>query len=406
MTPVMNIWAKRILWALAAVVAIGAAVWAWMPAPVPIDVGEVRRDTFTVTVDEDGKTRVIDKYTISAPLTGELQRIRLDEGDRVERGEVVARITPMAPPLLDVRSRQEAQARVAAAEAEVRQTQAQAERAREAYRYAQSEAARQARLAQAGVVTRQAAEQARLEERTSRADLRSARFAVAVAQNRLELARTALRTLSGERAPEQDDAQTIAVASPVDSEVLQVIQESAGVVQMGAPLVELGNLGSLEAVVDVLTTDAVEVHAGDRVRLVRWGGQTPIDGRVTRVDPSAFTKVSSLGVEEQRVNVIISLDGPTDAVRELGDGYRVEAKIIVWQKADVLQVDASAVFRSRGGWAVYRVVEGEAQFTPVEVGRRTERSAQILDGLSAGDRVVLYPTDAIEDGVDVEARQQ
>ncbi len=392
MGPAMNIWAKRILWSLLALAAVVAVVWAWMPRPVPVDEAAVKRATFTETVDEDGKTRVIDKYTVAAPLTGQLERIGLDEGDRVHKGEVVARIAPLAPPLLDVRSRDEAEARVEAAQASLRQAQAAQARAQAAYEQAKKEAARQQRLVEAGVVTRQAAEQAQLQQRTSRADLSSATFAVQVAKNQLDLAKAALRTMT-EKQPAQ--TQTLPVTAPVNSEVLQVMQKSAGVVQMGKPLVELGDIDTLEAVVDVLTTDAVKIHPGDHVRLVRWGGGTTIDGRVKRVDPSAFTKVSSLGVEEQRVNVIIALEGPAKAVDELGDGYRVEAEIVTWQKPDVLQVDASSVFRHKGGWAVYRAADGEAKLTPVEIGRRTERAVQIIKGLKPGQKVVLYPTDAI-----------
>ncbi len=399
----MNIWAKRILWLLVALAAVGGLVWAFSPRPVPVDVGVVARGELTVTVSEDGRTRVIDRYTVSAPLTGQLERIRLDEGERVRKGQTVARIAPVAPPLLDVRTREEAEARVAASQAALSRARAAQSRARETYQLARSEARRHQQLFEGGVATGQATERARSEARTAAADLESARFSVAVAQSDLEVARTALRTITGE-AP-QEDADVLEVSSPVDSQVLQVVQESEGVVQTGTPLVELGQLDSLEVVIDVLTADAVAVEPGQSVRLVRWGGDRVLSGRVERVDPSAFTEVSSLGVEEQRVNIIVRLTSPRGEWRDLGDGYRVEADIVTWQKPDILQVDASSVFRARGGWAVYRVVDGRAELTPVEIGRRTERRVQILDGLEPGERVVLYPTDAVADGVRLEPRE-
>ncbi|QDG53498.1 HlyD family efflux transporter periplasmic adaptor subunit [Persicimonas caeni] len=399
----MNVWAKRILWGLVGLVVLGAIVWAFLPGAVLVDVGRVDRDVLQVTVSEDGQTRVIDRYTVTAPLTGQLERIELDEGDAVRREQTLARIAPVAPPLLDVRTRAEAEARVAAAEAAVSQAQAAAARARDAYEFSRAEARRQEKLLESGVVTGQVVDEARLAEKTAAADMKSARFSVAVARNELELARTALRTLTGE---EEGEGEVMEVESPVDAEVLKVVQESEGVVQMGAPLVELGDLGSLEVIVDVLTTDAVAVEPGDPVRLVRWGGEQALEGRVKRVDPSAFTKISSLGVEEQRVDVVVALTDPRARQVDLGDGFRVEADIITWQGSNVLQVDSSAVFRAGAGWAVYRIVDGEAQLTPVEVGRRTERKVQVLDGLGAGDEVVLYPTDAVGDGVDVEVRGQ
>jgi HlyD family secretion protein len=402
MSIAMNVWAKRVLWGFIALAAVGALVWALRPSPVPVDVGQLERDTLTVTVDEDGVTRVVDRYQISAPLSGQLQRIGWDAGDRVDRSETLARIAPTAPPLLDVRAQQEAQARVAAARASVERAQAVARRAEQAYRQAQREAGRQRELYEAGLVTGQAVEQAELEAASLAAERESARASVDVAQNELQLARSALETIiDGER----PDGQLMEVDAPVDSQVLEVFEESAGVVQAGTPLMELGQLDSLEIVVDVLTTEAVAIEPDDPVKLVRWGGEEVLNGRVERVEPSAFTEVSSLGVEEQRVNVIVSPSSEDVARAGLGDGFRVEAEIVTWERDDVLQVDASAVFRSGDGWAVYEIVDGRAELTPIAVGRRTDRAVEVTQGLERGARVVLYPSDAVEAGVRVEPRR-
>jgi HlyD family secretion protein len=386
---------------LLAAAIITALVLAWRPEPVAVDLGTAKRGPMVVTVDEDGRTRVKDRYTVSAPLAGTLVRIALHAGDSVRRGQVVAQVVPLATPLLDLRSREESAARVAAAEAARRQAVAAVEQARAAHEFARREAERQRTLLAAGATAAQQAEQAETTERMRAEELTSAEFGLRVADSELRLARAALLRVETPRlgTPDRFD-----VRAPVDGEVLRVIQESEGVVLPGAALLEIGDSRALEIVVDVLTSDAVDILPGAPARITRWGGDSALRAQVNRVEPSAFTRISALGVEEQRVNVLIGLDEPRERWASLGDGFRVEASIEVWRAADALQVPAGAVFRHDSGWAVFRVRDGRAALIPVGIGRRSGTAAQVLEGLETNDSVVVYPGDNVVDGVRVEGR--
>ncbi|HJL27558.1 MAG TPA: HlyD family efflux transporter periplasmic adaptor subunit, partial [Polyangiaceae bacterium LLY-WYZ-15_(1-7)] len=369
---------------------IALIVVASLPKPVPVDAAEVERGVLEVTIDEAGRTRVKDRYTISAPLAGTLARIELRPGDTVEEGAVIGRVEPLAPQLLDDRSRAQAQARVAGALAAQRQARAAVSRAQAALELAEQNEARQSALAQRGGASAQSLDQARFETRARREELTSARFGVRVADYEVRMARAALGSVESGEATE-----SMEITSPVAGRVLRVVQESEGVVQPGTPLVEVGDPAALEVVVDVLTADAVKVEPGAPVSLERWGGEGALEGRVRRVEPSAFTKVSALGVEEQRVNVVIDIDSPRERWTQLGDGYRVEARMQIWREEDALKIPASALFRSGrngegaaepdaeeaegeeseeaagdGGWAVYVVRDGFAELVAVRVGRR------------------------------------
>lgn len=393
-------WLKRSLWAFLGLGLIAMIVVAFLPKPVPVDLVPVRRAPLRVTVDEDGRTRVTDRYVVSSPLSGNLARIELDPGAPVEDGQVIARLVPMARPLMDAQSRAEAEARVASASAQLRQARATVERAEAALEFADTTAERQRQLARRGTIPAQTLDQAELELRSRREELSSARFGVRVAAHQLELARAAL----GRFDDGGDGAEQMEVTSPIDGAVLRVMQESGGAVQAGTPLLELGDPSHLEVAVDVLTSDAVHIEPGDAVIIERWGGETPLAGHVRMVEPSAFTRTSALGVEEQRVNVVIDLDSPREEWERLGDGYRVEARIVIWEEEDVLVVPASAVFRQGEGWAVY-VLEGDAvRLQPVQTGRRNGLSVQILEGLEEGAQVVVHPSDRVVDGVEVEPR--
>jgi HlyD family secretion protein len=396
--------ASYVKWAVGIVLALGiivGLVLAWRPQPVPVDLAVVERGPMTATVDEDGRTRVKDRFVVSAPLGGTVARIDLHPGDLVRRGDLIARIAPSPVPLLDPRSREEAQARVAAAQAAARQAGTRIEQARAAHDFSRREAERQQVLLGEGATAPQIAEQAELAERTRREELTSAEFGLRVAKSEVRLAQAALRRLE---AVPGSRSQQFEVRSPVDGRVLRVVQESEGVVQPGTALLEIGDPAGLEIVVDVLTADAVEVRPGAPVLIERWGGDSVLHGHVGRVEPSAFTRVSALGVEEQRVNVIVALDEPPDRWASLGDGYRVEARTVIWQAPDVLRAPAGAVFRHAGGWAVYAIDHDVARLRPVELGRRTGVQAQILGGLGPGDRVVVYPSDNVADGTRVEER--
>lgn len=387
---------KRIAWAvlgagLAAAIALGLR-----PHPVPVETAVVGRGTLFVTVDEDGRTRVKDRYLVSAPLAGAVARIGLKPGDSVFQGTVVARIVPTAAPLLDPRSRAESQARVAAARAAMSQARSAVERARAAYALAARDAERQRTLLRDGATALQMVEQAETTQRMRREELTSSEFGLQVAASELRLAQAALARF-GTRANEE-----FLVRAPVSGHVLRLLQESEGVVQPGTPLLEIGNPLALEVVVDVLTTDAVNIQRGAAVRIERWGGDSAVAGHVHRLEPSAFTRLSALGVEEQRVNVIIDLDPPSTRWARLGDGYRVEASIAIWEGHDRLTVPGGAVFRQGEGWATYVVDRGRARLRAVELGRRNGSMVEVLRGLSPGMHVILYPTDNVTDGVRAE----
>ena len=373
-------------------------VLAALPKPVPVDVAEVGRGVLEVTIDEDGRTRVKDRYVVSSPITGRLGRLELRAGDTVAEGDILARIAPLDPQLMDSRSRAQQEARLAAALAAQRQARASVSRAQAANELAQQNFTRQSALAESGGVAQAALDQARFEQRARAEELTSARFGVRVADYEVRMAQAALGRVSS------DDEESMEIPSPVEGRVLRVVQESEGVVQAGGPLIELGDPAALEIAVDVLTADAVNVVPGAHVSLERWGGDKALEGHVQRVEPSAFTKVSALGVEEQRVNVVIDIDSERDQWEALGDGYRVEARIRVWREEETIKIPSSALFRHEEGWSVYRVQGETAALTPVEVGRRNGFEAQILDGLEVGDRVIVHPSDQVTEGVTVRAR--
>lgn len=389
-------WLKRLVLGALGLAVLGLVVMAALPKPVAAELVPVVRGELEVTVDEDGRTRVKDRYVVSAPLAGNLARIELHPGDGVQQGAVLARLVPLSPPLLDQRSRKAAEARVAAANAQRKQVAAQIARAKSAATFAEDEAKRLRGLVERGALPSRDLERAELEARTLSAELASAEFAARVADYEVEIANSALGRMSGKGdAQEQWD-----LASPVAGQVLRVVQQSEGAVQVGTPLLELGDPAALEIVVDVLTSDAVRIQPGAKVHVERWGGE-PLDGVVRLLEPSAFTRLSSLGVEEQRVNVIIDLRSPRASWTSLGDGYRVETRIVVWKDTNVLKVPGSAVFRHDGGWAVFAVREGRARLTRVETGQRSGIEVQITAGLDDTSRVIAHPSDRVVDGVKV-----
>ncbi len=389
-------WSKRTIVVAFLLGVVAMIVMASLPKPVPVELAEVQRGALEVTVDEDGRARVKDRYVVSAPLGGTLARIELRAGDSVQQGDVLARLVPLASPLLDDRSRSTAEARVSASGAARKQAKAQIDRAKAALAFAKSEVDRLKGLADRGSIARQALERALLEKRTREAELTSSRFGARIAAYEQQMASAALGHLKG-KGKKQDQ---LVVPSPVTGRVLRVMQRSEGAVQAGTPLLELGDPKALELVVDVLTSDAVNIGPGAKVHVERWGGER-LEGMVRLVEPSAFTRLSSLGVEEQRVNAIIDLRTPYEKWSELGDGYRVEARIIVWQADQVLKVPSSAVFRQDDGWAVFVDQEGLASLKKEEIGRRSGLEVQIISGLEPGDRVVTHPSDRVTDGVKI-----
>ena len=376
-------------------------VLALMPKPVAVDVAVAETGALSVSVDEDGTTRVKDRYMVSAPLNGSLARLELDPGDTVKQGELVARLVPLAPPLLDERSKKSAEARVAAALAAQRQSTSQVQRAKANQDFVKKDIERQRELADKGIAARESVDRAVLAERTANADFESSKFGAKVADYEVEVARAALGRLGRKVKPGSEEQ--LLVVSPVAGRVLRVLHKSEGVVQAGTPLVEVGDPAALEIVVDVLTSDAVHVRPGSEARITEWGGSA-LAASVRIIEPSAFTRLSALGVEEQRVNVVLDPKGPPQAWANLGDGYRVKAEIVTHEKADALQVPASAVFRRDSGWAVFRVDGPLARLVPVQIGLRTQRRVEVTEGLEPGANVVLHPSDRIADGVKVVVR--
>lgn len=394
-------WIKRGIPLAVAALLLALIVKAMLPKPVSVDVAVAETAALRVTVDEDGVTRVKDRFVVSAPLTGSLARLELDPGDTVKQGDVVARIVPLTPALLDDRSKQSAEARVAAALAAQRQASAQVERARANQEFVQKSTERERSLAEKGVTARANVDQAELAQRTANAELESAKFGAKVADYEVEVARATLGRLGKKVKPGSEEQ--LLVKSPVAGRVLKVLHKSEGVVQPGTPLLEVGDPAALEIVVDVLTSDAVDVKPGTPATLGEWGG-APLPARVRIIEPSAFTRLSALGVEEQRVNVVLEPQGPVEPWARLGDGYRVKAEIVTHEKADALQVPASAVFRRDSGWAVFRVEGDVVKLGSVQIGLRTQRRVEVVAGLAPGARVVVHPSDRVSDGVKVMAR--
>ncbi len=391
-------WLKRIVLGLILAAIVATLVWAMWPKPVPVEVATVGRGPLIVTVDEDGRARVEDRYLVTAPLAGTLARIELRAGDDVAAGAIVARVAPLPAPLLDPRTRTELTGRRDIARAQLRQAGSTVERARIASDFAEREVERARGLANRNAVPAAELERAQLTAEMAARDLLSARFAATVAAAEAETADRLLARVGNAGADRDVD-----VAAPIAGRVLRVVVESEGVVGPGTPLVELGDPSRLEIVVDVLTADAVAIVAGAPVVIDGWGG-APLAGRVRRIEPSATTRVSALGVEEQRVDVIVDLVSPRAQWQGLGDGWRVEVRIATWSADDVLAVPLGALFRAGDAWAVYVVSGGRVHRRAVELGHRNSRLAEVTAGLAAGDRVVMHPGERITDGVRVAPR--
>jgi HlyD family secretion protein len=394
-------WRQRILLAVLLLLATLAIVWAFLPRPVPVETARVSRGTLLVTVEEEGKTRLRDRFVVSAPIAGYARRVALEVGDPVAKGQTLATLEPMRAEALDPRTRATAEARVASAEAGYRAAQERVREAAAADEYATAHLERTRKLAEAGLTPRDALEQVESEAKRARAGKGTAEESADAARHELEAAKAAL-TVAGETGGK--DREKLVVRSPVAGRVLAVRHESEGVVPAGTPLLDVGDPGRLEVEVDVLSADAVRIHPGTPVRFERWGGEAPLEGKVRRVEPVGFTKVSALGVEEQRVLVIVDFTSPRDRWKKIGDGYRMEARFILWEEQGVLQVPSGAVFRSGERYSVYVVEKGRAKVRPVEVGKRNGLAAQILSGLSEGETVVLHPGDTVTDGRKVRPR--
>ncbi|MGH8565016.1 MAG: efflux RND transporter periplasmic adaptor subunit [Gammaproteobacteria bacterium] len=345
-----------------------------------------------------------ERYVVSAPLGGRLQRITLESGDPVTAGEtLLATIEPRAPELLDPRERAEIEPRVSAAKAATERARAQLERAKADAELARSEFERAKKLVRRGVISRRDLDDASHRAAVTTEAVKSARAAVRVAEFELQQAEAAYtRTAPGMSAGSEN--WNVPIYSAIDGRVLRVLQESAAVVRPGDQLLELGDPSDLEVWIDALTTDAVKVKPGVPVLLDHWGGDAPLHALVRRIEPAGFTKISALGVEEKRAWIIADFTDPHEKWAKLGDNYRVEARIVIWKKDEVLKIPAGALFRHVAGWAVFRVTGGEAELHPVRIGHDNGLEAEVLDGLAPGDPVIVHPSDKISDGVRVARR--
>jgi HlyD family secretion protein len=398
----MSMKKKTMAWIGGGVVAAAALLaWAFAPRPVPVEVARATSGAFETTIDEDGKTRLADRYTVSAPLAGRLARIALREGDAVAAEAVVAALTPVLSPMLDERSTRELTARVEAASANLQRAATRIERAKVAQDQAALELKRSEQLAQQGFVAPTKLDNDRLAVTAAQKEVEASIGDQHVATHELAVARAALSALL----PGAGGARAFEVRSPIAGRVLKVHQPSETTVPLGAPLIDVGDTARLEVVAELLTTDALRAAPGSPVRIERWGGAGVLDGRVRRVEPAAFTKVSALGVEEQRVNVLIELTSPYERWRSLGDGYRVSVRVVTLSLPKVLRVPVSALFpRPEGGQAVFVVDGARARLVPVEIGGRSGTEAWVSSGLSEGTTVIVYPPSTVSDGARVKAR--
>jgi len=380
---------------------VGLTIGFW-PQPSWVDAARVSRGPLQVTVVEEGKTRVIDRFIISAPVSGYVRRFELEVGDTIKQGQALVDLDPLRPQVLDIRSRAEAEARVAAAKAAILAAEQNTRAAKADAELAQEEYKRIKNLHKDKLVSQDEVDKAAARARATIAAQQSARFVAEVSRHKLEAARTVLAYSAA-----KDTGQPIEhvdIIAPINGNVLKVYHESEGVVNAGQALIEVGNPKALEVEIEVLSEDAVQIQKGMRVLLYRWGGETPLEGSVRKVEPVGFTKISALGVEEQRVLVIADIVSEAEKWQRLGDGYRVEAQFILWEKDNVLQIPASAMFRQGGDWAVFELNNGRAYLRTIKIGRRNGLVAQVLDGLNIDQTVILYPDDTIKEGRRVKVR--
>jgi len=393
-----NRWIIVIAISIAVILAI---VYGFMPRPVPVDIAKALRGPLTVTIEEEGKTRVKDRFVVSAPVSGFMRRIKLDVGDHVKKGQVVFELEPLRSPVLDPRSRAEAEAAVSAAEASLKAAEENARASAANAEYAKSNYERIKMLFKEGYTSKDALEQAESEAKRTEANRLSAEAAVNVARFEFDKARSALR-YSAEGVT--NHGRIVAIRTPVDGRVLKIHRESEGVVNSGEPLIDIGDPGKLEVKVEVLSADAVKIKTGTTVLFERWGGDSVLSGKVRVIEPAGFTKISSLGVEEQRVLVIADITSIPESWQRLGDGYRVDARFIIWEGKDVLQVPASALFRKGEGWAVFVVKNKRAHLRQVEIGHHTGLVAEIVSGISEGEIVITHPDESIKDDMRIRPR--
>lgn len=395
----MNITKKQIYLSVFALIVILIMVWGFLPSPIPVDVDQVQEAPLEVVIEEEGITRVTDRYTISAPVTGYILRIQYKVGDSIRAGQELMQIQPV-PDLISARQREVAEAQLQTAKARLKQAEENLKLAREEKRIADIELQRIQNLYESGIGSEQGLDQAKLAARRANAQQASTEFTVKVAEYEIRAARSTLQAFQASGGQEQ-----ISIEAPVSGRLLKIHQKSEGTVQAGMPILEIGDPYSLEIKADLLSTDAVQVEQGTFVRIKRWGSDRTLEGTVRVIEPAGYTRISALGVEEQRVPVIVDILSPHEQWQRLGDGYRVVAEFIIWESDEVLQVPSSSLFRTAGEqWALFVVDDGTAQLRKVETGQQSGLQTQIVSGLESGESVITHPDERIENEVKVEIR--
>jgi len=418
----MKKWLRRLFWLVPLALVVWGVVMSMQPKPVAVESTTVASAPMRVTVSGEGKTRVQDKYVVLAPVHGNLARVELHAGDAIEEGTVVATIEPIAPPLLDPLQRRELEERASASAAAARQAVASVGRAESDARFAGRDLERVRALYEQGSLSRADLDTAELAAARATKEAESAKFGARVARHEREMAKAALDRAGavagdgqgapkkgpgkgrgdappvGEDGAEGARAEVLQIRAPVAGKVLRILRNSEGVVQPGAALLEVADLAALEIVLDVLTTEAVRIAAGDEVELLRWGGENPLHGRVRLVEPAAYTRVSALGVEEQRVDVIIDIVEPVEQRPRLGDGFALDVEVVVWRREQALVLPLSALFRDEQGWSCYVIEGGLAMPRRLEIGQRNDFEVEVLGGVSEGEEVILHPGDRVREG--------
>lgn len=387
---------RTLIWALVLIALVVTIAMAFVPKAIEVETATAQQGDLKIAVHEDGKTRIREKYIVSAPVAGRINRIELKAGDAVDDSHtLIAVVLPAEPTMLDARSEAQAKARVDQAAATWNRAQVTSEQVRVNYELSKTKSERAERLIETRAISQDELDEARSSFQANTHAMRTSRFDEEIAKYELDMAKAALLQFT-------DNSELVGkpfeINSPVKGKVLRVFQESATVLNVGTPLIELGDPQNLEIEIDVLSSDAVRIRPGAELSIQHWGGKTPLTGVVRVVEPAAFTKISSLGVEEQRVNVIADFTEDAERLASLGDGYRVEAQITVDQFNNVLLVPNSSLFRHQREWHVFKVADGLAELTPVKIGMQNETQTHIVSGLKSGDEVILYPSDQITAG--------
>ncbi len=390
---------KTLIWGTLACALLVVGTFTLFPKPIEVEVATAALNALRVTVQEDGKTRIREKYIVSAPVAGRISRIELNAGDPCHEQTLLAVILPSDPAILDARAQAEALARVQAAEAAMQRAQSSVEQATIDNELKQSKYERAQNLLPARAISQDEYELIKSEFLASTQAIKTARFDVDISTYERDMARAAVNQFKEPQ--DSTSAEPFEIFAPISGRVLRVFEESSTVVTVGEPLIELGDPGDLEIEIDVLSTDAVRIKPGAELTIEHWGGDAPLHGYVRLIEPSAFTKISSLGVEEQRVNIIADFDEPPERLTRLGDGYRIEAKITTEEIEQALLIPNSALFRYQREWHVLAIDGNQARLQLLEIGLQNDTHTQIITGLTPDQQVIVYPSDTIKPGVRV-----